>query len=153
MPDYVVFNAENGGFAASGQNLVFLADLNAGGPAQAFFFTDADLNSGNVIFTVALNIGPGSIALPAGATLRLQRVRLRQLLHRQPHRRDRGHAIHAGATALRRGGSAVRHGRRARHATLGVTQATLPDTSSSELGLLMMYRRNADKEADAIRIR
>ena len=37
--------------------------------------------------------------------------------------------------------------------TLGVTRATLPDAVSTELGLLMMYRRNADKEADAIRIR
>ena len=36
---------------------------------------------------------------------------------------------------------------------LGVTTATLPDTLSSELGLLMMYRRNEGKEADAIRIR
>jgi hypothetical protein len=34
-----------------------------------------------------------------------------------------------------------------------VTTATLPDTLSSELGLLMMYRRNAGQEADALRIR
>jgi hypothetical protein len=38
-------------------------------------------------------------------------------------------------------------------ADLGVTTATLPDTLSSELGLLLMYRRNDGKEADAIRIR
>jgi hypothetical protein len=38
-------------------------------------------------------------------------------------------------------------------ASLGVTTATLPDTLSSELGLLMMYRRNDGKEANAIRIR
>ena len=38
-------------------------------------------------------------------------------------------------------------------AQLGVTTATLPDTVSSELGLLMMYRRNAGQEADAVRIR
>jgi hypothetical protein len=37
-------------------------------------------------------------------------------------------------------------------ASLGVTTATLPDTVSSELGLLMMYRRNAGTEADALRI-
>ena len=53
VPDYVVFNAENGGFGVTGQNLVFVANLNAGGPARAFFYTDADLNSANVIFTVA----------------------------------------------------------------------------------------------------
>ena len=37
-------------------------------------------------------------------------------------------------------------------ATIGVTTATLPDTLSSESGLLMMYRRNAGEEADAVRI-
>jgi hypothetical protein len=39
------------------------------------------------------------------------------------------------------------------NATLGVTTATLPAAKSSELGLLMMYRRNAGLEADALRIR
>ena len=38
-------------------------------------------------------------------------------------------------------------------AQLGVATATLPDTVSSELGLLMMYRRNAGTEADIVRIR
>jgi hypothetical protein len=37
--------------------------------------------------------------------------------------------------------------------TLGVRTATLPNTVSSERGLLLMYRRNAGSEADAIRIR
>jgi hypothetical protein len=46
-------------------------------------------------------------------------------------------------------GSVASHG----SATIGVTTATLPDTLSSESGLLMMYRRNAGKEADAVRIR
>jgi minor extracellular serine protease Vpr len=36
---------------------------------------------------------------------------------------------------------------------VGVTTATLPNALSSELGLLMMYRRNAGQEADALRIR
>src|SRR4030095_2085960 len=59
-PDYVVFNAENGGCSATGQNLVFVANL-AGGPATAVFFTDADLDSGNVIFTVPMNSTAGGI--------------------------------------------------------------------------------------------
>jgi hypothetical protein len=37
-------------------------------------------------------------------------------------------------------------------ASVGVTTATLPNSQSSELGLLMMYRRNAGTEAEAIRI-
>ena len=66
-PDYVVFNAENGGFSVTGQNLVFVANLTTG-PATAVFFTDADLNSGNVIFTVPMNgaAGPSTSACSQG---------------------------------------------------------------------------------------
>ncbi len=38
-------------------------------------------------------------------------------------------------------------------ADLDVTTANVSDTLSSELGLLMMYRRNADQEADRVRLR
>ena len=61
LPDFVVFNAENGGFSASGQNLVYVANLATGAPATAVFYTDADLNSGNVIFTVPMNSSAGSV--------------------------------------------------------------------------------------------
>jgi subtilisin family serine protease len=59
VPEYLVFNAENGGFGVTGQNLVFVVGLNpdgsTAGPARAFFFTDADLNSSNAILTVPLS--------------------------------------------------------------------------------------------------
>ena len=63
-PDYVVFTAElNFSFAASGQTLVYVQNL-ATNSAQAYFYLDADLNSGNAILTVpaaALGItGPGT---------------------------------------------------------------------------------------------
>jgi subtilisin family serine protease len=52
-PDYVVFNLENGGFAATGQNVVAVFNL-ATNTASIFFFTDADLDSGNAILTAPL---------------------------------------------------------------------------------------------------
>src|SRR5262249_49303878 len=52
--DYVIFNAENGGFAATGQNVVAAGPLPSG-PFTVFFFTDADLDSSNVIMTVPLS--------------------------------------------------------------------------------------------------
>jgi len=60
--DAIVFNLENGGFAASGQNLTAVfsctapapADPCSTGTAAAFFFTDADLDSGNAILTAPL---------------------------------------------------------------------------------------------------
>ena len=68
--DFVVFNTENGGFSATGQNLVFVANLATGAPATAVFYTDADLNSGNVIFTVPMNSSAGSVnvGVQPGAT-------------------------------------------------------------------------------------
>jgi len=52
--DFVIFNLENGGFAATGQNVVAAGPLPAG-PFSVFFFTDADLNSGNAILTTPLS--------------------------------------------------------------------------------------------------
>ncbi len=52
-PDYVVFNLENGGFGATGQNVVAVVNL-ATNAASIFFFTDADLDSRNAILTAPL---------------------------------------------------------------------------------------------------
>ena len=62
-PDWFVFNQENGAFASTGQTLVFVQQ--AGSPtASAFFFMDADLNSGNAILTVP----PAALGLTFGST-------------------------------------------------------------------------------------
>jgi minor extracellular serine protease Vpr len=152
-PDYVVFNAESGGFGASGQNVVFLADLKAGGPARGQFFTDADLNSGNVIFTVVVNAGAGTMTLAPGATI--------------------GFAVRAfdnyftgnetdAIEGMRFTPSLPRYGMvggpfgsvpARSNATVGVVETTVAGAQSTESGLLLMYRRNADKEASALRIR
>jgi subtilisin family serine protease len=52
--DAVIFNLENGGFGASGQNVVAAGPL-PNGPFTVAFFTDADLNSGNAILTASLS--------------------------------------------------------------------------------------------------
>jgi hypothetical protein len=61
-PDYVLFNLENGGFAVTGQSVVGVVNLatNAG---VVRFFTDADLDSSNVIMTALLSdlgLSPGT---------------------------------------------------------------------------------------------
>ena len=52
--DYVVFNSENGGFAATGQNVVSVFNLKTN-TAVTRFFADADLDSSNFIGTVLLS--------------------------------------------------------------------------------------------------
>lgn len=52
-PDSLIFNGELGAFGSSGQNVVYVVNLTTGlgGPVA---FSDADLNSANVILTVPL---------------------------------------------------------------------------------------------------
>jgi len=52
--DYVIFNLENGGFGATGQNVVEVVNL-ATNTAVIRFFADADLDSSNLIATVLLS--------------------------------------------------------------------------------------------------
>ncbi len=53
-PDWYVFTQEANGFGATGQTLVYVQSA-AGGPASAYFFLDADLNSPNRVLTVPLS--------------------------------------------------------------------------------------------------
>ena len=58
ITDRIIFNAENGGFGVTGQNVTAVFTCtNAActtGTTSVFFFTDADLNSGNAILTAPL---------------------------------------------------------------------------------------------------
>ena len=122
--------------------------------ATAVFYTDADLNSGNVIFTVPMNSSAGGERRRrAGDDDELLGLRVRQLLHRQPDRCDRRACASRRATP-RFGVVGTRSvaSRRMARLTLDVTTANVSDTLSSELGLLMMYRRNAGQEADRVRL-
>ena len=59
--DYVLYNAELGGFAVTGQTVVYVADL-ATGTSAAYFYDDGGFNSSTQILTAplsALGIAPG----------------------------------------------------------------------------------------------
>jgi subtilisin family serine protease len=76
--EYLIFNTEAGGVGATGQNVVAIQNLAPAPcpflpppvppatpqpcPALAFFFTDADLDSGNVILTVPF--GANALSVP-----------------------------------------------------------------------------------------
>ncbi len=60
VADYAIYNQEQDGFAATGVGLVYVAEL-ATGSANAYYYLDADFNSGNIIFTLpmaALGVPP-----------------------------------------------------------------------------------------------
>jgi minor extracellular serine protease Vpr len=64
VDDFVVYNAEQGGFAVTGQNVVNVVNL-ATGTGSTVFYNDADLNSANSTFTLPL------AALGVGADTKL----------------------------------------------------------------------------------
>jgi len=153
-PDYVVFNAENGGFSASGQNVVFVAKL-TGGPATAVFFTDADLDSGNAIFTVPMNASAGSInvGIQPGTTFGFsvfafdnyftgaQTDAVEDMLFTPGNARFGVAGDPFGTVAPRS------------FASVPVTTATVPDANTTETGLLLMYRKNTALESEVIRVK
>jgi hypothetical protein len=67
--DFVVFNAENGGFGASGQNVTALLNL-VTNASVVRFFTDADLGSSNAILTVLRS----DLGMSAGSQFRFSVV-------------------------------------------------------------------------------
>lgn len=62
---YIVFNTENVGFAASGQNVVLIYNVLTDTLSSSGFFSDSDLNSGVVVFTVPLSaLGMSDYGVP-----------------------------------------------------------------------------------------
>lgn len=154
VPDFVVFNAENGGFSASGQNVVYLGDL-ATGTATGVFYTDADLNSGNVIFTVPMNssAGPVNLGVAPGTTINFSVQALDNYFTGAMTDEITGMRFTPGQARFGVVGDPFGTVPSWSATQLGLTTATLPDTQSSERGLLMMFRRNAGSEAEIVRIR
>jgi hypothetical protein len=67
--DFEVWTQENGGFAATGQNVTFVRKISSG-TGSGFFFTDTDFATGNVILTIPLaatlpGTGPNLALTPA----------------------------------------------------------------------------------------
>ena len=91
VDDFVLYTAELGGFAVTGQTVVYVANL-ATGVATAYFYVDGGFDSSTQILTAPVD-GAGN---RPGTDLRLQRVRVRQLLHRGADRFDRRSDLHVG---------------------------------------------------------
>jgi hypothetical protein len=53
VPEFVVFNGENGGFGVTGQNVVGVFNV-ATGTSTVYFFSVADLNSSTIVLTAPL---------------------------------------------------------------------------------------------------
>lgn len=154
IPDYSAFNAELGGFGLTGQTVVVLQKAGAAS-GTAVFFVDADLNSGNTILTVPMNAsaGPTNLGVAPGQTITFSVYAADNYFSGITSDAIEGMVFTPGNERFGVVGDPFGAVGPKSSGTLGVRTATLPDTVSSERGLLLMYRRNAGSEADAIRIR
>ena len=144
--DYVVYNDENGGFAVTGQSVVFVQKIGAA-TASAFFFADADLNSGNMTMTVPM----AALGLAPGTTINFSVLVFDiyfsgRLSDSVENLRFTPGAARFNAVGLPFGEVPARGNLR-----VEATRAAVSDAQSSEAGLLFMYRRNTDREADVLR--
>jgi subtilisin family serine protease len=148
-PDYVVFNLENGGFAATGQNVVGVFNF-ATNSASIFFFTDADLDSSNVILTAplsALGLSPSSkFDFSVYAFDNYFTGNLTDAIENLTYTANTPRFVAFGvpASGVPVGGSS----------TLTIQSVPGGDVASpSQTGVLLMYRDGKVKqEADAIRV-
>jgi subtilisin family serine protease len=151
--DFAVFNAELGTFASSGQTVVFVQKLkpdgSPDGAAGVFFYADADLNSGNIIL-----LAPASVmGLAAGQTFSFTALAYDNYFSGVVSDAIEGMRFTPGTPRFGVAGDPFGDLGAFAFSSLGITKAAVDDTKSSELGLLMMYRRNTGAEAQALRLR
>jgi hypothetical protein len=148
VDEFVIYNAENGGFGATGQNLVRVYNLNTG-TNFAFFYSDADLNSSNIIMTAPLS----ALGLTPDTQFNVSVYAYDNYFTGNNTDAITGMTYTAGAPryyadniapVVPMGGST----------TLNISALLGGDTASpSQLGLLLMYRdASQNHEADAITI-
>jgi len=147
--DYVVFNLENGGFAATGQNVVAVTNL-ATSATSVFFFADADLDSANAILTAPLS----ALGLNAGSTFDFSVLafdnyftgNLTDSIVGLSYTPSTPRFVASGvpATGVPAGGKS----------TLTIQAVPGGDVASpSQTGILLMYRdAKTKREADAIKV-
>jgi subtilisin family serine protease len=148
---YFVYQDELGGFGGSGQSVVYVQKAGAT-TRSAFFFNDADLNSGNTIYTVPMSaLG---LATPAGrsTTLTIDVYAYDNYFSGNLSDSITGMKFTPAAprfSAVENTGTVPRFAVSKVPFTL---DGSVTDAQSSESGVLLMYRRNAGFEDQALPI-
>ncbi len=151
VEDYVVYNAENGGFSVTGQNLVYVANLTTG-VATAVFYTDADLNSGNVIFTVPMNATAGAVnvGVQPGTTFGFSVYAFDNYFTGSLTDFVENMRFTPGTPRYSVGDEPWGTVAPKKSVSVPLTTATVPDANSTESGVLVLYRRNGHVETQVV---
>ncbi len=145
-PDYFVTNQEAGAFASTGQTLIYVQK--AGSTTQsAFFYADADLNSGNMTMTVPM----AALGLTPGTTINFSVAAADNYFTGNVTDSLTGMRFTPGAARFNVVGVPFGDVTARGTGEVVVTRSAAVPAKSSEAGLLVMHRRNADREADILR--
>lgn len=155
--DWAVFTTELGGFGASGQSAVVLFNL-ATGANGIFFFNDADLNSGVQRLLVPMNASggfPRHLGVAPGSTIGFSVLAYDSYFTGLVTDFIDGMKFTPGAARydVAAGGDpfgSVAHGQRQRVPYRA--DSSVPDAKSTEIGLMLTYRRNARTESQEFRL-
>jgi minor extracellular serine protease Vpr len=145
-PDYFVSNGEAGAFASSGQTLVYVQKAGAT-TRSAFFYADADLNSGNMTMTVPMS----ALGLAAGTTINFSVEAFDNYFSGNVSDALTGMRFTPGAARFNVVGLPFGEVPARGKGELVVTRGAAAPAKSSEDGLLFMHRRNTEREADILR--
>jgi minor extracellular serine protease Vpr len=154
VDDYVVYNTELNGFSVTGQDVVFVANLTTG-LATAVFYADADLDSGNMIFTVPMNASAGgvNVGVAPGTTFGFSVYAFDNYFTGALTDAVEGMRFTPGNARYGVTGDPFGTVNPLSLSSVPVTTATVPDASTSESGLLLMYRRNTLLESEVVKVR
>jgi minor extracellular serine protease Vpr len=145
-PDYFVTNREAGAFASSGQTLIFVQKAGAT-TASAFFYADADLNSGNMTMTVPMS----ALGLAVGTTINFSVDAGDNYFSGKVSDAITGMRFTPGAARFNVVGLPFGEVPARGNGEVVVTRGAALPAKSSEAGLLVMHRRNTEREADILR--
>ena len=113
---------------------------------SAFYFADADLNSGNMIMTVPMN----ALALEAGTTINFSVLAFDNYFSGLVSDEVTGMRFTPGAARFNPVGDQFGEVPSKTGVRVEVSRAKVADATSSETGLLFMHRHNAKQEADIL---
>ena len=153
--DFVVFNAENGGFSASGQNAGLYSESRNRRWRRRCSITDADLNSRNTIYTVPMNstAGPVNVGVQPGTTFRFSVYAFDNYFTGNLTDLIEGMRFTPGAPRYVLGDEPFGSVAPGSHTSVSVTKAIVPDVSTTESGVLLFYRRNGSLESEFVKVK
>jgi minor extracellular serine protease Vpr len=152
--DFIAFNSENASAGERGQNVIFLQKAD-GSQTTPLYFADADLNSGNLIISLPMNAGAGTalhLGLAPGQTFTFSVKALDYTFTGATTDEINNMRFTPGQTRFESTSEPY-----ASVPTEGVLEhavqtQTVPDSASSEQGLLFLFRCNAGVESKAVTV-